>query len=316
MNLPKTLLIGGIATAVVAVGVITYFTLDKSSNMKSSEDSLLKDYQELLEQVKDPKTKANLSSSCGNTEQFANQLFLFENELNLLQKRKNDLFNKQESVPPLPDINEEDIIIVDDPRPGSEVPELSDDNYVPPLPDINEEDIIIVDDPRPGSEVPELSDDNYVPPLPDINEEYIIIVDDPRPGSEVPELSDDNYVPPLPDINEEDIIIITTLDRINVIEEDIILELNNLKSICEEEKNTEIISTSCVDACKKYYDCAGYTEGSTKEDQQDAYDGCFEECQKWSDETKICINKKPIYTVVDCTNFTICALAEYGTEVQ
>lgn len=148
------------------------------------------------------------------------------------------------------------------------------------------------------------------------SEDYI-----PRPGDQPLDLIEpasdnegsEDYIP-RPGDQPLDLIEPTTLDEINIIEAEIVTELNNLKSVCDEKdkKEEKVISTSCVDACKKYYDCAGYTEGSTRQDQQDAYDGCFEECAKWSDETKICINKQEIKTVTDCSNFSICALGEYS----
>ncbi|HNU95840.1 MAG TPA: hypothetical protein PKH95_00325, partial [Candidatus Magasanikbacteria bacterium] len=168
-----------------------------------------------------------------------------------------------------------------DPRPGSEPPELLD--YYPNT------------DPRPGSQVPDLSDGDY---------------SDPRPGSQVPEMSDGNYfneVPELPEIVIEDSK--SVFDQIDEIEQQIITEINNLKSLCDED---EVISDSCPEACKKYGDCARYTEDVTEQDIQDAYDSCMEECVNWSKETVICINKKPIKKPLDCRDLSFCALPEYG----
>jgi hypothetical protein len=102
------------------------------------------------------------------------------------------------------------------------------------------------------------------------------------------------------------------LDKINKLEKEIIIQLNNLKSLCDKEDKKEIISTSCVEACKKYSECTHYTEDTTEQDRKDAYDSCMIECANWSDKTKICINKKPIKTVAECTNLSICALSEYS----
>jgi leucyl-tRNA synthetase len=101
------------------------------------------------------------------------------------------------------------------------------------------------------------------------------------------------------------------LDKINAYEEEIRRELNNLKSLCDEEEK-EIVSTSCESACKKYSECTHYTEDTTEQDRKDAYDSCMIECVNRSDKTKICINKKPIKTVMDCTHLSICALSEYS----
>ncbi|HMS91346.1 MAG TPA: hypothetical protein PKC87_03945, partial [Candidatus Absconditabacterales bacterium] len=210
-------------------------------------------------------------------------------KLKKLNTRKNEIINQQKVVPPLPDIDPENIQMIQDnttPRPGSEAPELSSD--VPPLPDIDPENIQMIPDnttPRPGSEIPELSSD--VPPLPDIDPENIQMIPDNT----------------------------TLLDKINELEKEIIKELNSLKSLCDDE-GEDIISNSCDAACKKYSECTHYTEDTTAQDRKDAYDSCMIECAKWSDKTKICINKKPIKTVMDCANLSICALSEYSNAVE
>ncbi len=140
-------------------------------------------------------------------------------------------------------------------------------------------------------QVPDLWD-----PGPVEQEEYI-----PRPGDQAPDFIENTSI----------------LSKINVLEEEIIAQINAFKSICEKEQpEKEIISTSCPDACKKYSECTKYTEDTTQEDRQDAYDSCMIECEKRSDKAKICINKKPIKTVSDCTNLTMCALPEYNNALE
>jgi seryl-tRNA synthetase len=99
---------------------------------------LLQAYQELSEEVKDPKTKSNLSSNCQNTKAFTRQIEALEKKLKELKDKKNAMLNKKEYIPPLPEISPESIDTIKDDNislPGSEVPELSSD--VPPLPDID-----------------------------------------------------------------------------------------------------------------------------------------------------------------------------------
>lgn len=292
MTLTKIALIAGSVATVAGVGV--YIMWGDLPGQRNSEDTLLQDYQEFSEDLKDSKTKDKLSGSCEKPEKFASQVKDLEDRLKELQDRKNDLLN---SIPKLPDIKDGDIIIIDsETRPGSEPLELSDGDYtdqVPVLPEISDDSIEIV--PKPGSQPLELSDGDY---------------SDPRPGSQVPELSDGNYfnnVPELPEISEHDGGSI--FDQIDEIEQQIIKEINNLKSLCDED---EVVSDSCPEACKKYGDCARYTEDVTEQDIQDAYDSCMEECVKWSKETVICINKKPIKKPLDCRDLSFCALPEYG----
>lgn len=302
MNLPKTILIGGITTAVVA-GVGIYFALDNPQKLNA--ESLLVDYQELLEEMRDPKIKNSLSGDCENPQKFANQIQALEEKLDILKKKKINLINtadkadNDEWIPPLP---ESEPLEFDKPAPEET------QEWIPPLPGSETPDL----DPSPDSDEPVAIDkDEWIPPLPgsempdleptpgsDTNSALVEKEFIPRPGSQVPEFD------PTPGN--------TAIDRINYLEKEIIAELNSLKSLCDKEEKKEIISTSCVDACKKYSDCASYTEGATKEDLQDAYDSCFEECQKWSDKTKICINKRQINAPIDCENLGFCALSEYG----
>ena len=312
MTLPKIILILGGAATMAGVGA--FLMWGDSPNQSSGEAALLKDYQEFLEDLKNDNTEKNLSGSCDKPEKFASQIKDLEDRLKDLQDRKNDLLN---SVPKLPDIKDEDIIIIEsEPRPGSELLELSDGDYSDPIPGSQVPELLDYypnNDPRPGSEPPELLD--YYPnndprpgsQVPDLSDgDY----SDPRPGSQVPEMSDGNYfneVPELPEIVIEDSK--SVFDQIDEIEQQIITEINNLKSLCDED---EVISDSCPEACKKYGDCARYTEDVTEQDIQDAYDSCMEECVNWSKETVICINKKPIKKPLDCRDLSFCALPEYG----
>ncbi len=321
MTLPKMSLILG--SAVVAVGAGAYVMWGNNPEQGGGGEILLGNYQDLLEDLKDSKTKDKLSVSCEKPEKFDSQIKDLEDRLKELQDKKNELLD---SIPKLPDIKDEDIVIIDS---ESQALELSDGDYsdrVPVLPEISDDSIEIV--PEVGSQLPELSDGDYsdqVPVLPEISDDSIEIVpkpgsqppelsdgdySDPRPGSQVPELSDGNYfneIPELPEISEHDGGSI--FDQIDETEQQIIAEINNLKSLCDKE---EIVSTSCPEACKKYSDCAEYTEGVTKEDIKDAYDSCMEECVKWSDKTKICINKKKIREPLDCRDLSFCVLPEYG----
>jgi len=158
---------------------------------------------------------------------------------------------------------------------GSKPLELSDGDYSQP-------------NPKPGSQPLELSDGDYS-----------------KPGSKPLDLSDGKY-----DIDS------SIMGKMYGLEEQIKATLNNLKSICEKKdeapQQKEVISDSCDSACKKYSDCAGFTEDATKQDQQDAYDSCMEECKSWSKETVICINKKSIKNPADCGYLSQCALKEYG----
>ena len=155
---------------------------------------------------------------------------------------------------------------------------------------------------------------NFIPELPEINEDNIIV--EPIPGSEVPELSDGNYF----DNTKNEIPKLPVLPEIENIERQIVEKLIALKSLCEDEKNNsnekEIISNSCNEACKKYSDCASYTEDVTEVDIKDAFDSCMEECVKWSEKTVICVNKKQIKNPADCQVMTFCVLPEYDEEIE
>lgn len=223
-NTMKNIIIGGIVTVIVVAGATVLLNWWSSSKIDALE-ALAKDYQQLSEDFKNNKTKSNLLASCKNSKKFNKQIQNLENKLDKLKQKKNTINN----------------------------------------------------------------------PTIETEKEYI-----PRPGEQVPDLSDPDYD--------------NTLWQINVLEKEMLTELNNLKSLCDnqEKDKKEIISTSCVEACKKYSECTHYTEDTTEQDRRDAYDSCMIECADWSDKTKICINKKTIKTVSDCTNLSMCALAEYN----
>jgi hypothetical protein len=340
MSIPKiTLILGGVATM---AGIGAYIMWGDNPSKDGGGEALLEDYQEFLEDLKNSKTKDKLSSSCENPEKFAKQIKDLEDRLADLQQRKSDLFD---NIPQLPDIKDEDIIITESElRPGSEPLDLSDGDYSDVSPDkqlgseplelsdgdysdINSGKVLgseplelsdgdysdIPAEKQIGSEPLELSDGDYSDVSPDkqLGSEPLELSDgdysDQRPGSQVLEMSEGDYFNDVPEIPEHDGGNI--LDQINEIEQQIIVEIKNLKSLCDED---EVISDSCPEACKKYSDCARYAEDETEEDIQDAYDSCMEECVNWSKEAVICINKKPIKKPLDCRDLSFCALPEYG----
>ncbi|MFA5211135.1 MAG: hypothetical protein WC414_01355 [Patescibacteria group bacterium] len=319
-----------IISGISIIAISAFLFLPETKKDTDFPESLLSDYDKLLNDI-------SAINNCDNPKIIANTIKDFENRLEDLQTRKNKIIESEKEsnfIPELPEINEDNIIV--EPIPGSEVPELSDGNYfdqVPELPEINEDNIVVEaipgsetpelldyypnNDPRLGSEVPELSDGNYfdqVPELPEINEDNIIV--EPIPGSEVPELSDGNYF----DNTKNEIPKLPVLPEIENIERQIVEKLIALKSLCEDEKNNsnekEIISNSCNEACKKYSDCASYTEDVTEVDIKDAFDSCMEECVKWSEKTVICVNKKQIKNPADCQVMTFCVLPEYDEEIE
>ena len=245
----KNIIIGGIATVIVAAGAIILVNWNQWSHIDTLDD-LVKDYQELSEDVKLSKTKSDLLAACENPGGFNKQIQELENTLARLRQRKNDITNT-----PI---------------------EVKEEEYIPRL----------------GEQVPDLWE-----PDPIQQEEYI-----PRLGEQSLDFIENTSI----------------LSEITVLEEEILTELNNLKSLCDnqEKKKKEIISNSCIDACKKYSECTHYTQDTTEQDRKDAYDSCMIECADWSNKTKICINKKPIKTVSDCTNLSICALSEYGNNLE
>jgi hypothetical protein len=222
-------------------------------------------------------------------------------------------------VPPLPDIDFDNIEIIEAPiRPGLEAPELTPN--VPPLPDVK---IEVIGEPseyipempeintgRPGSEVPELTSD--VPPLPEIDSDSIEIIDSPGiPGSEIPELTSD--VPPLPEISEDAIIDPNEyIFQMDDYEQKIQALLQELKDLCKEDP--KVTSDKCSDACKRYKDCAAYTEDVTEADLIDAYDTCMEECVTWPQEKIKCINAITIKAPNDCVSFVNCQLPQHYEE--
>jgi len=290
----KNIIIGGIATVIVAAGAIILVNWNQWSHIDTLDD-LVKDYQELSEDVKLSKTKSDLLAACENPGGFNKQIQELENTLARLRQRKNDITNT-----PI-EVKEEEYI----PRLGEQVPDLWE-----PDP-IQQEEYI----PKPG-QFPLDLDGNIVI---ENEKEYI-----PRLGEQVPDLwepdpiQQEEYIPRLGEQSLDFIENTSILSEITVLEEEILTELNNLKSLCDnqEKKKKEIISNSCIDACKKYSECTHYTQDTTEQDRKDAYDSCMIECADWSNKTKICINKKPIKTVSDCTNLSIGALSEYGNNLE
>lgn len=278
MTLPKIIIIGGIVTAVAVGG---YLVWNNSPERQSAEGSLLNEYQAFLEDIDDPKTIVDLTANCDNAENFAEQIKSLEAKADALKIKKNNLKTDNTPTPN---------VIVND---GSQPLELSDGDY---------SDRII----KEGSQPLEMSDWDGLKPL----------LPENKPGSEPLELSDGDYSDRIIEDGSQPLELsdgdyTTVLDKINIIEEEINSKLNNLKTLCDKEKKPKEVSGKCEDACKKYSECTHYTEDTTPADWQDAYDSCMIECADWSDKTKICINKQAIKSVDDCTNLSMCALAEY-----
>jgi len=301
--MPKPLLIGGVVAGLAAASVALLAVIGKLPGQSTPEGILLNDFHKFLKEVIDPKTKTKLAGNCDNQPKFAEQINDLEKQLEALKERRNEIINANkensnesgEWIPPVPGSEPLDF---DEPTPETEV----ETEWVPPFP---ESEPLNLDDPIPNT------DDEWIPPVPGSEP---LDFDEPTPETEV----ETEWVPPFPEsepLNLDPTPSINTqyaeLKEINELEKKIIAEINNLKSLCDEDEE-EIISTSCPDACKKYADCTIYTEGTTKEDQQDAYDSCMEECPKWSDKTKICINKRPIKGIDDCIHLSFCGLAEYN----
>ncbi len=331
-----------------AASVALLLVIGKLPGQSTPEGVLLNDFNKFLKEVIDPKTKAKLSSNCENQPKFAEQIRDLEKQLEELRERKNEILDSLN--PPKKNDGSEPLELSDGDysdalpggTPGSEPLELSDGDYsdVSPEVSLGSEPLELSDgdysDVSPedslGSEPLELSDGDYsdVSPEDSLGSEPLELSDgdysDVSPedslGSEPLELSDGDYSDALPggapgseplelsDGDYSDALPEKMLDEIEALEKKIMAEINNLKSLCDKEE--EIISTSCPSACQKYADCTIYTEGTTKEDQKDAYDSCMEECPKWSDKTKICINKRPIKGIDDCIHLSFCGLAEYN----
>ncbi len=70
----------------------------------------------------------------------------------------------------------------------------------------------------------------------------------------------------------------------------------------------------CSSACYKYKKCAGFSEGVGEKGMNEAYDTCFEQCQKWSKKTLDCFSKIQINSPTDCMPLTMCGLSEYHSQ--
>jgi len=333
----RNLIIGGIATVVVVAGATIFFNWDSWDSL----EDLLKEYQKFSEEVKDSKTTSDLVASCENSQNFNKAIQDLEKKLATLQQRKNDILysdTQEEYIPKLgeqtPDLNNPE---TDSTEQEEYIPKLGehpldfDGNKLP----IEDKEYI----PRLGEQAPDLGDpelisteqEEYIPKLgehpldfdgnklPIEDKEYI-----PRLGEQAPDLGDpelisteqEEYIPKLGEQPLNFIEDTNTLSHINLLEEEIIEQIKNMKSLCDKEEEQQeekkIISKSCEDACKKYSECTHYTEDTTEQDRKDAYDSCMIECATWSDETKTCINKKSIKQPADCANLSMCALAEYS----
>lgn len=342
MNTIQKIIFG--ALSVIALGAAGYFFADHFSDSKQqgvdSPEEIASDYKDLLAEVE--RLQASMGGKCDHKKDRENQILAMEKRLADLADRKQSWLD---SVPPLPEVEPEDLIPENSPdRPGSEVPELTSD--VPSLPEIDPENIRIEE--MPGSQVPDLSSD--VPPLPEIGAESIEFIPEMpeintgRPGSEVPELMPD--VPPLPEINPEGIRIeevpgsqvpelgsdvppLPEIDEMDIIDpnepifqmDDSERKINNilqaLRALCREEEKSpvkKVISDKCSDACRRYKSCAAYTEDATPADLEDAYNTCVEECGTWPVEMIRCVNAVDIKVPNDCVIFVQCRMPQFYEE--
>jgi len=342
MNIIQKIIV--VVSSVAVLGAVGYFFADRFSDSKQEHvdtpQDIATDYKDLLTEAE--QLQALVGGTCENKKDIDRKIAAMEDRLANLADRKQHWLD---SVPPLPDVEPEDLIPENPPgRPGSEVPELTSD--VPPLPDLRPEDIRIEE--VPGSQVPELTSD--VPPLPEIEVESIEFIPEMpeintgRPGSEVPELTPD--VPPLPDIHPENIRIeevpgsqvpeltsdvppLPEIDEMDIIDpnepifqmEDSERKIQNileaLRALCQEEEKTpvkKVISDTCSDACQRHRACAAYTEDVTPADLDDAYNACMEECGTWPKEMIRCINAVDIKVPNDCVSFVQCQLPQLYEE--
>ncbi|MFA5009468.1 MAG: hypothetical protein WC534_02760 [Candidatus Paceibacterota bacterium] len=326
MGIIQKILIG--ALSVVALGVSVFFLSDNFSKQNNSLDTpekIVSDYKDLLAEAEQLKTSAG--NNCDNKNVINKKIESLEKKLADLTERKKQWL---ESVPKLPDVEPE---VLEQGRPGSEVPELTSD--VPPLPDITIEEIPgsqtpdLTPDYPPlpeidmesinilGSEVPELTSD--VPPLPEINIDVINPTDyipelpeinTGRPGSEVPELTPD--VPPLPDIEIDIIDPNEKIFQMQDCEQKINNILQQLKALCQDEESAKkSVSDKCSDACQRHKACAAFTEDVTSADLNNAYNSCMEECATWPKDMIKCINTVEIKKPNDCVNFVQCQLPQF-----
>ncbi len=76
----------------------------------------------------------------------------------------------------------------------------------------------------------------------------------------------------------------------------------------EPDDSASVTPKGCFNACKRYSDCARYTEGVGPQDIQDAFDSCMEICPTWTKESRDCIASTPISKPSDCAAQTACIL--------
>jgi hypothetical protein len=84
---------------------------------------------------------------------------------------------------------------------------------------------------------------------------------------------------------------------------------------CIENRDTgeEIEATepgNCEKACRRYSDCASYTEGVGPADIEDAFESCLQICPSWSDEQRNCVANTVINSASDCARQTACVLPQ------
>lgn len=123
------------ALGVIVLGASGYFISDyfsKQNNSLDTPEKIVSDYKDLLAEAE--QLKALAGNSCDNKKDINQKIESLEKKLADLAERKKQWLD---NVPKLPDVEPE---ILDQGRPGSEVPELTPD--VPPLPEIDEINII------------------------------------------------------------------------------------------------------------------------------------------------------------------------------
>jgi hypothetical protein len=67
---------------------------------------------------------------------------------------------------------------------------------------------------------------------------------------------------------------------------------------------------NCNKACRRYSDCAAYTEGVGPADIEDAYQSCLEVCPTWTDDQRNCVVSTVINSPMDCAKQTACVLPQ------
>jgi len=134
------------ALTVLVLGAAAYFFQDGLSDPKPNKsdgpENILAEQKDLLAAAE--QLQMSIGDSCDNKKEANKKIQEIEKKLADLAGRKK---NWLDNVPPLPDIDPDDIVMIPDAdagRPGSEMPELSSD--VPPLPDIDDADIIDPDE--------------------------------------------------------------------------------------------------------------------------------------------------------------------------